>query len=197
MEELINKVDRLLHSKADHKSYLEKQIKNTYSELGSIRKQVEIRDNALLVFDYLIEQRYGVVVQMFEETITSGLMDVFNDDYAFKFLIGRRGKSITADYGIKTGEYEELKDLAYTQGRSVKSVVSAIIRFVVLTVDSDMPDYIFLDEQFFGIEEHRMPLIMDFIKKVAEKFSIQVVLITQNPELRKIADNTIKLKALT
>jgi len=160
------------------------------------KKEIELRNKALLIYDYVIEKKYDDVVKLFESTITAGLKDIFNEDHEFKFIIGRRGTATTVEFGLNNGKYGDFIDISVTQGMSLKEVVSIILRLVILSVDKNMPKFLWLDEQLGGVESDRRHIVVEFLKRVSKVFDIKLVVITHIDEYKTMCDNVIKLKPM-
>lgn len=163
--------------------------------LLKLRAGVANRKKALLVIEYLIGKKYDKVIALFEKTVTSALMDLFDEDYSFKFLLGRHGDNTTCEFGINTGKYKGYIPVRMTQGNSIKEIISVIISTVVVRLDKQMPKFILLDEKLGGVSAKRQSVAANFLKRICKTFGVQYIVVTQSEEFASMADNLIKLES--
>jgi len=175
---------------------LQEELQESRASLLTIAKDHMLRKKAVLVIEYLIAKKYDKVIELFENTITSALMDLFDDSYKFKFMLGKRGDSTIADFGVKTSKYKNYKDVRMTQGTALKEIVSTIMRTVIVKLDNDMPNFIILDEPFGGVKLERQILAGQFLKKVCKTFGLQYIIVSQSQEFAESAGDVKDLREI-
>jgi len=175
---------------------LQEELQECRASLLTITKDHLLRKKAVLVIEYLIAKKYDKVIELFENTITSALMDLFDDSYKFKFMLGKRGDSTIADFGVKTSKYKNYKDVRMTQGTALKEIVSTIMRTVIVKLDNDMPNFIILDEPFGGVKLERQILAGQFLKKVCKTFGLQYIIVSQSQEFAESAGDVKDLREI-
>lgn len=146
-----------------------------------------------VVLEYIIEKKYGTVLKVFEDTITSGLQELFNDEYSFRMNIDRSGTNCVCSFEIATDKCPEHQDLKMTQGRSVQEIIACLIRLVICKLDNRIMKVIILDEPFGGLKPFRAEKAAEFLQKICKEFEMQIIIVTQIQEMCDFADNSIDL----
>ncbi len=177
--------------------YRKRQLKQLIEEKESQTKQLKLdRDKnkkSIIVFEYIINNNYNTVIELFEKTIGNALQDVFDEDYQFKFHLDKRGESTTCDFMVHTGEYPGFADIK-SQGKSLKEIISVILRIIIIKLNNDMPNILILDEPFGGLQPERQKIAGDFLKNIAKEFELQIIMVTQSPEFAECADKLMDLR---
>lgn len=159
---------------------LERECSDENKKLREMRSRRNNCKNAIVVLEYIIQRDYGDVVKLFEDTISAGLKDLFNHKYDFKFEISRRGDNCTCDFEVTTDQCEYFQNIQMTQGTALKEIISVLVRMIICKLDSNMPDFVILDEPFGGVRDFRQDLAHRFLMNVCEHFGIQIIMVTQN-----------------
>jgi len=195
--ELKNKIadNTVLYTVAIHeKRDINENLKTTRKALVELRHSSEIQKKALLVMEYLIHRNYEKVISLFEDTITAALIDMFDDQYKFKFEIGKRGDSTTCDFNVSTDSGKHYHDVKMSQGTSVANIIGVVMRLVIVKLDRHMPNLILLDEPLSGLQVHRQELAGRFLNKICKEFGVQLIVVSQSPQFTDSIEHTIKVE---
>jgi DNA repair exonuclease SbcCD ATPase subunit len=160
-------------------------------DLLSLEHDVENLDNTFVVFDHYLKNNYDQL-KIFEETITAGLQDVFNDQFEFKFDIKKSGTSLACDFTIRTDKHDYYLDV-FTQGNAVKEIIGTIVQLLVIKLKQSIPILI-LDEPYGGVRVHRQQRVARFLNDIAVEFGIQLIIISHSPEFCEIGDHNIDVE---
>lgn len=191
-----NTVDIPFNVIKDRRNAAIKRYKEVKRVVENNKKQILLHEKAISIFDYIVDRKFEEIIKLFEDTISSGLMDLFNNGYRFKFLLDTRGKALTCDFGVNTGDYDSFLDIRMTQGSALKQLVGTIIRIIMVSMDDKMPDFIVMDEPLGGVDTERQVVAADFLKKVCNKFDLQLIVVTQSPDFAENIGNVSDLEEL-
>ena len=158
-----------------------KRIQKLKSEMAYCANRIEDYEMTIRVIETMISLQYENVVSLLETTVTTGLQDVFNEAYEFKLDVKQTGKRMSANCLIKTDECEDFVSINYTQGTSIRELVACLLRITVCYLLDLKFKVVILDEPFSAFRSERQEIIHELIMDVAEKFQIQLLIITQNP----------------
>jgi len=170
---------------------LQKQRKALLVDNKCKKKHRKDLKNSMVVLEYLIQKNYGEVVELFEDTITAGLQELFNDEYAFIFELDRSGDHLNCEFQIATDNCPYYQNLRMNYGKSLQEIVACVLRIVICYLDKDMPNVVILDEPFGGNRDFRQEKAHEFLNKISQTFNMQIVIVTQNQDA--IMDNIINL----
>jgi len=172
---------------------LQSQVKYIDKKVQEQKKRRKHLKNGVLVLEYLIGKNYGNVIELFEDTVTAGLQELFNEGYAFRMDVDRSGDTSVCEFQVATNECEYFQDLRMTQGKSLQEIISCLMRLIICKLDKNMPDVVVLDEPFSKIRGFRQLNAGNFLKRVTSEFGMQVIMVTQNQELAECADSVVDL----
>jgi DNA repair ATPase RecN len=172
---------------------LQKIISENIVKIGLIKDDVEKNDNAILLLQLVIENRQMSIIKLFDKTVASALKEVFGESYDFEISFDKRNNTTTADFTIHTGEYEGFIPIRGCQGKSIAEVVAVILRAIFIHL-LDGRKVIILDECFTGIEYERQSLIGAFLRKVCEKFNIQIIMVSHCEPIYSCAETIQEIK---
>ena len=154
---------------------------------------IEDTGNAVCILEYIIELRNRNILKLFEHTISAGLKDIFDDSYEFRFKFGKRGNLLTCDYQLKNSQFCYWHDIRHSHGRSVKEIIAVILRIVLVKLDKNLRDIIILDEPLGGLEESREIPAAKFLAEIAEKFALQLIIVTQSARFAAYAHKKLEI----
>jgi hypothetical protein len=194
--ERVRALDITLGVAEKHRKQLRRSRDRLKNDLTKTRLRLDTRNKALLVVEYLINRKHDKVIGLFESTVTSALMDLFDDKHSFKFQLGRHGDNLTCEYAVHTGKYKGYLSLRMNQGNAIKEIIAVVISTIVVKLDKRMPKFIVLDEKLGGVSSSRQVLAGNFLKRICNAFGIQYIVVTQSEEFASTADNFINLKEL-
>lgn len=188
-EELLEKFKT---HKIKRKSYIDEKNKLDIKLKDKENRLLECETAILILKDYL-----GVatdeVVHLFEETVTSGLKRIFNEEYDFKIRIDQHKNKKGCTFLVHTDEYDGYIDIDNSQGTCLEQVVSMICRVIMVSLDPEVHKTIILDEPFSGAAVDKIDKIVEFMYEISENFGIQLIVISHMQEFVDYADKVITL----
>jgi len=178
---------------ADELKSLKAQIDGFDKKIAECDVKIDDYDRCICIFNYIVQSGCEEIISSFEKVISGGLKDVFDDSYEFQFKLSKTAKNTTCEFAIKTDACPEFIELTMTRGRSVKEVIGVILRLLVINIDTQMNRFLVLDEPLGGLEPERQPIAREFLRNVAKRFNIQLLIVTQSNEFNQEADNKVTI----
>jgi len=191
--ESVNKsIDKLKIMRGEE-NVLRKQLRELRIEKKEISKKIVNVEKAKVIAQIVAQQTQKKVEYHINGLVTSGLKSVFPEPYQFqmKFIV-RRNKTEVDLVFKKYGK--EITDILNSGGGGVADIASYLLSIATFSIHPSRPIFI-RDENFkflHSIEFQEKASLM--IKKISEKFGIQMILISDQPSLYKEADNVINVK---
>jgi DNA repair exonuclease SbcCD ATPase subunit len=176
------------------KEQLEDELEELVVEERINKKDKELLEKCMKLLNYVSKMNQEKVVNLFEYTISSGLKDLFDGSYDFRFLQKSRGNNSACDFELKSSVFPGWSDLVMAHGKSVQDIVSVILRIVLVKLDKHSRRLIILDEPLSGLESSRMDDASTFLHGICERFNIQLIMVTHSKELQSSANKVIKLR---
>jgi len=194
MQERLDKLKQWAMSKKVERKTLEKLIDKDKAKCLKKEKKIVNIDKAKEVLLFLSEQKYTNIVDLFENTITSALRDIFDDSYSFKFNFKSQKNGHVCDYHMANVDYPGYMDIRYCKGTSVKEIIALIMRIVLVKIYPHFGNIVIVDEPLGGLNDERSEIAGEFLNKISETFGIQIIMISQSDVMTKVVDNTIEVR---
>ena len=191
MDSRISKISDSIVAHTAVRNRIAKEVRLLRKENKEHKKVVAyLRDSSLLL-EYVIDKNYDFVVELFENTITAGLQELFNADYEFRLAIDRSGDHMNCEFEVATDNCPYYQSLRMNYGKSLQEIVACVQRIVICYLDKRMPNVVILDEPLGGNRDFRQDKAHEFFNKIAREFDMQIIIVTQNQDA--VADNVIDL----
>lgn len=193
LSEVVKKYNTKLSTKKGEENVLREQ----HRELKMIEKKLITKyqaiEKAKVIAQIVAKQTQKKIEYHINGLVTSGLEAVFPDPYSFHLKFVTRRNKTEADMVFK--KYgKETDDILNSGGGGVADIASYLLSIAVFSINPSRPIFI-RDENFKFLHntvfQEKASLM---IKKMSDKFNIQMILISDQPSLYKYADKIINVK---
>lgn len=132
----------------------------------------------------------------FENIVSWALKYIFQSEYKFCLVFGRRGNLSELDFAIQSPDLDIPLDPMDSSGGGVLNVVSMVLRLVLMEVS--MPKingFFILDEAFKNVNgQQYIDQLNEFVIDINKKFNRQIIHITDMPNFKSDSNhNLIKI----
>ncbi len=168
------------------------QGKQAQQEIAELEAQIELHERVSAVLSSIGEERQTTAQARVEDLVTHGLQTVFGSELSFHIVQTRRGKAVTAEFLVRTtladGKVIDT-DVMSARGGGLAAVVGFLLRLVVLLLSKQRQETVLiLDEPFTHLSKEYVPLMAEFLRELADKTGIQILLVSHQDELTEVAD---------
>lgn len=113
----------------------------------------------------------------FEQIVSWALKYIFQEDYKFCLVFGRRGNLSELDFAIKSPDLDEAIDPMDSRGGGILNVVSMVLRLVLMEVSvPKINGFMILDESFKNVNgQQYIDQLNQFVIDINEKFNRQII----------------------
>ena len=186
-------------------------IKNKFTQLQGRRnllieqkESAEIKKaNAEKLLENLLKARI-IVQTVAEQTqkklefhisnlVSMALSSVFPDPYVFELRYTQRRNKIEADL-IFSKNGKETDDILNTGGGGVADIASLALRISLWSIKKTHPVLILDESTKFLHSPIYQEKASELLKEVCDKMGLQIIMISDQPNILKFANNTIKVK---
>lgn len=189
LAEIKSKLDQFKGRKED----LDARIAENNVEVRLLDQRSDLLMKCNKLMSFLSQNNQDKIVKLFEHTISSGLKDLFNYSYGFRFDLKTRGDSSSTDFEIESDAFPGWSNIIMCRGRSIQEIVAMIFRLVLVKLDKRSRKILILDEPTGGVEAERQRLVSKFLLDICERFNIQLIVVTHSDELTEFADFKLDL----
>lgn len=174
-----------------------REVLRTKKTILDLEREEKVLRMVTTLFRTLIDRAISEGLQSVEEIQTEGLQRVFHDlDLSVRAELDvQRGKvSVTLVTVQKREDGSVIEGDSYGSfGGSVTTVESILMRIIVLLRRGLRP-VLFLDETFPALDENYVINVASFLRTLAEKLDLDILLVTHNPLLIEAAHRAYRVR---
>lgn len=161
------------------------------TEVADLTKRIELLGKVHELFHALMDIMVVKQVRAVEAIVTDGLQTIFGDDYHFEADVGPKWGKVAVEFSIRKGE----KDSPNTHsgppleafGGGPSSIASLTLRVLTVLKLKLWPMFV-LDEALGAVSDEFVDQTGLFLRQLAEKAGVDVLLITHKQAFRDHAN---------
>lgn len=163
--------------------------------VADLRAALEVHDKALAILNTVSEERQVAAQQQVEELVTRALQVVFGENLSFHLAQSVKANRPEVDFILRSTYGDEVIDTPVldARGGGMAAVVGFVLRLVVLLLTPGVRRFLVLDESFAHVSASFEPRVAEFLREVADKAGVQIVLITHSNAYGDLADARYRL----
>lgn len=195
----LRRVRRTLDQRVGEARMVATQGTRVQAEIAELTGKVDTYTRAAGVLATIGEERQTEAQAKIETLVTQGLRTIFDDDLSFHLVTNTRAKTPVVDFVVRSnlGDTVVETDVMDARGGGLAATVGFLLRLVILLLSRDKQDTVlFLDETFAFLSEDRHPAMAQFLRELADKTDVQIIMVTHTPALAEHADRVYRF-ALT
>jgi hypothetical protein len=164
---------------------------------AALRGQIELHGTVVALLNRIGEERQDTAQRQIEELVTRGLQVVFDNSVSFHLIPRVVAGRATLDPVIRTvfedGELDT--HVLEARGGGMAAVTGFLLRVVVLllTPETQARRFLALDETFGMVSAEYEPRVAEFLRELADKAGVQILLITHSTAYSDAADVAYRL----
>lgn len=169
--------------------------KAAQAEVARLRAQAELLDKVATLLTTIGEERQESARRQVEELVTRALQVIFDSRLSFHMIQQVRANRTEVDFVIRSeygGQVVETPVMD-ARGGGMAAVVGFVLRLVVLLLTPGTRRFIALDESFAHVSASYEPRVAEFLREVADKAGVQILLITHSDAYSDLADARYRL----
>lgn len=178
-----------------------KALATRAKELAAEAKQLEARAESLEqvigVLNSFADLKQQEIQSKIEQLVTHGLQSIFSDDLTFHIVQAEKARRVETTFVIRSAfEGETIEtSIMDARGGGVAAVAGFLLRLIIILLRKDTRHFLLLDESFSMVSDHYEAKLVEFVRELVDKTSIQIVLITHKsvPEWLAVSDRAYEL----
>ncbi len=172
-----------------------RQGKAARAEAERLRASLELHEKVLGVLTSVGEARQETAQRQVEGLVTRALQVIFGEELSFHLVPEVKGNRVEISFVLRSryGDTEVDTPVLDARGGGMAAVVGFVLRLVVLLLTPGARRILFLDESFGMVSADYEPRLAEFLREVADKAGVQIVLITHSKAYDDLADASYEL----
>jgi hypothetical protein len=172
-----------------------RQGKAAKAEVERLRESLELHEKVLGVLTSVGEARQESAQRQVEGLVTRALQVIFDENLSFHLVPSVKSNRAEIDFVLRSryGDTEVDTPVLEARGGGMAAVCGFVLRLVVLLLTPGARRVLFLDESFGMVSADYEPRLAEFLREVADKAGVQIVLITHSKAYDDLADASYEL----
>jgi hypothetical protein len=160
-----------------------------------LRSKAELEGKVAALLTTIGEERQESARAQVEELVTRALQAIFDKNLSFHMVQSVRANRAEVDFVIRSTYGGEVIDTPVldARGGGTAAVVGFVLRLVVLLLTPGTRRFLALDESFAHVSASYEPRVAEFLREVADKAGVQILLITHSDAYGDLADARYRL----
>jgi DNA repair exonuclease SbcCD ATPase subunit len=165
------------------------------AETGRLEQQVGLYAKAGALLTTIGEQAQESARAQFEGLATQALQVIFGEGLSFRFAAGESGGQATLEPVIRSeyGGTVTETPVMDARGGGMAAVTGFVLRLVMVLLSPGVRKILFLDETFGMVSQNHVADVAGFLREVADRTGVQIVMITHDPVYAEYADVKVRL----
>jgi DNA repair exonuclease SbcCD ATPase subunit len=172
-----------------------RQGKAARAEVERLRESLELHEKVLGVLTSVGEARQESAQRQVEGLVTRALQAIFDENLSFHLVPSVKANRAEVDFVLRSryGDTEVDTPVLEARGGGMAAVIGFVLRLVVLLLTPGARRFLALDESFAHVSAEYEPRLAEFLREVADKAGVQIVLITHSKAYDDLADASYEL----
>ena len=186
---------RELDREAGEAVQVAKQGKAAQASTERLRAALELHEKVTGVLTRIGEERQETAQHQVESLVTRALQVVFGEELSFHLVQSVRGNQANVDFVLRSsyGGVEVDTPVMEARGGGMAAVVGFVLRLVVLLLTPGARRFLALDESFAHVSASYEPRVAEFLREVADRAGVQLLLVTHSTAYSDVADQKYRL----
>jgi DNA repair exonuclease SbcCD ATPase subunit len=163
--------------------------------VARLKAAMEVQEKVAVLLNSIGEERQEAARRQVEELVTRALQAVFDKNLSFHMIPQVRANRAEVDFVIRSTFGEQAVDTPVldARGGGMAAVVGFVLRLVVLLLSPGSRRFLALDESFAHVSASYEARVAEFLREVADKAGVQVLLVTHSDAYGDMADARFRL----
>lgn len=178
----------LIRRKAENDA-LDRAIEKNVIKINECVSELELGQEGLQFLEDLANTRRGGMKKQVENIVTEALSFVYGDDYRVELVYDvKNNRSFAEIELVKTTAEGEIRRQMNGFGGGVSDTISVPLRLLVLLASRQTDRVCILDEAYKHVDLERIDRAAEFMKDVANRLSLQIIMFSHHEAMRDAAD---------
>lgn len=161
------------------------------ADITNLREEIARFERVSGVLARIGEARQEQLQNHIETLVTQGLQTIFGDAITFHLIAGNERNTPVINFEVRSriGDQVVATDVISARGGGLAATVGFLLRLVVLLLTHAQGETVMvLDETFTYVSAEYRPGLAAFLRELADKTGVQILLVTHSEEFAAEAD---------
>lgn len=184
-----------LDRQAGEAAQLARQGLAVQADVARLTGQLELHSRVGAVLTSIGEARQETAQTQVEDLVTRALQAVFDANLSFHLVQEVKANRAEVSFALRSQYGDQVIDTPVLEARGggMAAVVAFVLRLVVLLLTPGTRRFLALDETFAHVSASYEPRVAEFLREVADKAGVQILLVTHSQAYSDLADRKHRL----
>lgn len=194
VKETLDSRKRELARKQAENDLLKRQITGMEEQIIKLTEGLQTGQEALSFLEDLANSRRGAMKGKIEKVITEALQLIYGPSYGIELSYSMKNNRSCLDIEmIRDTPAGKVKRDMEGFGGGVSDTISVPLRLMVLMGSKQTDKVCILDECWKHMDMERIELVGKFLRLLADKLGIQIIMCSHHDKIRDFADRTYEV----
>lgn len=162
--------------------------------IAVLEAQVDVCAKTSALLTTIGEQAQESARGQFEALATQALQFIFGEEFSFRFEVGESGGQATLEPLVWSRHGARVIETTVTNARGggMAVIIGFVLQLVMVKLSPKIRDIMFLDEPFVFVSESFAGRLAEFLREVADRIGVQLVMITHDRIYAEHADVRVR-----
>jgi DNA repair ATPase RecN len=173
-----------LHVKMGKKQSIESQIGKLSQRVTDIDTETQIMTKASMFLQSLSDQTRQQIVDKISSIVTDALQKIKDPNLEFKMLLSTERNQTDLKFVVLDKQTGQEYDILNSYGGTIADIVTFPLRVSLLMKwEPSLSKILVMDENFKFVSVADQEALAEFVKQIADKLGLQIILVTHSPTI--------------
>ncbi len=194
LNQIQDRTQQLVAKKAENK-FINGEISTNADRMRVNGEQLETCKGALVFLETLANSRRSTIKTKIESVLTEAIKMIYGEQYHVELVYSVKNNRSHMD--IEVVKKTPLGIVQRTMegfGGGISDCLSVPLRLLVLLGSKQSDKVCILDEAYKHVDVDRVENVANFIKNIAKKLGVQIILLSHHEAMVSVADSVFQIK---
>lgn len=184
IKQLYQNLNDAFHIKLGKKVVLQNKLINTQERIKELDQKIENLTKASLFLQSLSDMTRQQTIDKISTIVTSALQKVKDPNLEFKMILSTERNQPDVQFVVQDKQTKYEYDILNSCGGSIGDIITFPLRVSLLVKwEPRLARLLILDESFKFVSVQDQELLGEFIRQIAEKLQIQIILVSHSEKI--------------
>jgi DNA repair exonuclease SbcCD ATPase subunit len=193
VEELLDRATRRLDRRIGEAKALAEQGRRAKDQAEQAKSLMVACEEATTFLNSFADARQATVQRRIEQLVTHGLSTIFGEDLTFHVQSEQKSNRNEVTFVLRSSMEGQVVEtpILDARGGGVAVIIGFLLRLIITLLRKDHPVLV-VDEGFAQVSENYLPPLGQFLRELADKTGVQIVMVTHSEVFEEFADKVYR-----
>lgn len=194
LETELSRRERLLERRIGEARSLASEGVRVQEEQAQAQQWAQAHEEAVGLLNSFADAKQEEAIRRIETLVSAGLRSIFGESMSFAVKSDLKARRAEIEFVIRSEVDSSIVETPVldARGGGVAAVVGFLLRVIILLLKPGLRRILFLDESFAQLSAEYEEPCAEFLRELADKAGVQIILVTHSEAYSPFADRVYK-----